>query len=111
MLGNCDNKGCCKTTELLLDVSANEVICQECGKAIKSMPDTMKKMLKQQGKIIRKNIQKSFMMGCSHCNANREIILDATNRTLCKVCGNEVKVHPIMREAMLQVKHLSKEDE
>ena len=101
MNGNCDNKGCGKTTELMLDVDTNEVVCQECGKPIKGIVETMKKMLKQQGKVIRSSIKKSFMMACRQCNANREVKLDrSTNKALCKVCGSEVSVHPIMLEAM-----------
>ena len=110
MLIVCDNKGCMKTTEALLDVDKNEVICQECGQAITNISAIMKKTLKTTGNIVRSAHKKAFMMGCKQCQANREVVLDASTNTVCKMCGAEIKVHAAMKQAMVELAKLNKEE-
>lgn len=110
MLINCDNKGCSKSTEALLNVETNEVICQECGQPIKNISNIMKRTLKATGNIIRSNLKKAFMMACRTCNANREVVLDASTNTVCKVCGTEIKVQAAMKQAMIELNKLNKEE-
>lgn len=111
MLLKCDNKGCCKDSEALLDVAKNQVICQECGQQIKNISDTMKRVLKNSGQIIRSAAKKAFMMGCTSCKANREVVFDESTNTVCKVCGAEIKVHPAMKQAMMEIRKLNTENE
>lgn len=99
-----------KGTDALLDVDTNEVICQECGKPITNISSVMKKTLKSMGQIVRNNVKKAFMMACKNCNANREVVLDSTNNTVCKVCGTEIKVHAAMKQAMVELSKINKED-
>jgi hypothetical protein len=88
-----------------------EVICCECGKAISNISAIMKNTLKQLGQIIRSAAKKAFMMGCKQCQANREVILDpTTNNTICKVCKSEIKVHAAMKQAMIELAKLNKDE-
>jgi len=96
----CTNKGCLKQTDALLDVETGEVICQECGKPIFGVSEYMKRTLKSGGQIVRKNEKKAFMVHCKSCNANRILVLDKDNNTICKTCHNKVAVHASFRIAM-----------
>jgi hypothetical protein len=103
MLINCDNKGCLQQNNALLNPETHEVICQECGKAIKGVSEPMKRTLKSFGQVLRLDERKAFMMACKNCNANREVLLDDKNNTVCRVCKGEIKVHSAMKQAILQV--------
>ena len=96
----CNNKGCLKTSEAKLDVKTMEVICQECGMAIKNISAAMKATLKQAGQIVRNNAKKAFMVLCKNCNANREVVLDEKETTLCKTCHQELKIPASFKIAM-----------
>ena len=99
----CDNKGCMQQSNALLNPETLEVICQECGKSIKSITEPMKRTLKSFGQVLRVDTRKAFMMACKNCNANREVILDDKNNTMCRICKSEIKVHAAMRQAILEV--------
>lgn len=97
-----------KSGNHLLNVQTNEVICCECGKPITNISPQMKYTLKISGQIVRSINKKAFMMGCKSCQANREVVLDeSTNNVICKVCGEEIKVHPAMKQAILETKKLN----
>lgn len=102
MLLNCNNKGCCKSGEHRLDTEINEVVCEFCGKVI-PISEPMKKALKTAKQVVNTNVKKAFMLGCQNCKANREVIWDeSTNTARCKICGNEIKVHAAMKQAMME---------
>ena len=103
MLISCDNKGCMQQTSALLNTKTLEVICGSCGKAIKSISEPMKRTLKSFGQILRTNEKKAFMMACKNCNANREVILNEKNETICRVCKDGIKVHAAMKQAIMEV--------
>ena len=103
MLINCDNKGCMQSTNALLDVVSMKVICGNCGEPIKNISEPMKRTLKSFGQVLRNEEKKAFMMACKNCNANREIVLSQDNKTVCKVCNSEVKVHAAMKQAILEI--------
>ena len=114
MLIACDNKGCMQSSNALLNVKTLEVICGECGQAVKGISEPMKRTLKSFGQVLRVDDRKAFMMACKACNANREVILDNDNGTICRVCKGEIKVHAAMKQAILEVgkklSSLDKED-
>ena len=91
---------CHKASNCLLDVKTNEVICQECGCSIRGLSKSMILCLKQNGQIVRNNERKGFMMACSSCHANREVVLDEKNNTICKICHEPIKVTPAFKLAM-----------
>lgn len=97
---NCNNKGCLKTSEALLDTKTTEVICIECGKAITNVSEAFKRALKQAGQIVRANLKKAFMLYCKKCNANREVILDNNNNTVCKNCHYPIAISASFKMAM-----------
>lgn len=63
----------------------------------------MKRVLISNGYIIRSEEKKAFTMGCRNCNANRQVVLDANDNTICKVCYEIINVHPAMKQAILEV--------
>lgn len=105
MLLTCNNKGCLKSSEAALDLQSYDVICRECGKSISNISESMKRALKSFGQILRTDNRKAFMMGCKSCNANREVVLDDKNNTICKICSSEIKVQPAMRQALIAMGH------
>lgn len=100
MLLTCDQKKCQKSSNALLDTKTNEVICQECNKPITNISDAMKRSLKSFGQIVRTSAKKAFMVYCRKCNANREIVLNKNNATVCKDCHSAVAVHAAFRQAL-----------
>lgn len=103
MLIQCTNKGCMQTTNALLDTKTLEVICQECGEPIANVSESMKRTLKSFGQIIRDDSRKAFMMACRNCHANREVVLDQDNNTVCGVCHQPINVHLAMKQAIMEI--------
>lgn len=99
MLIACTNKGCLKTSNALLDPETLEVICEECGQPISGISDAMKRTLKSFGQVIRSE-RKAFMLACHTCKANREVVMDQDNNTICKTCHNKIEVHAAFKLAM-----------
>jgi len=91
-----------KSSNARLDVETLEVICEECDRPISNITDTMKRVLKSHGQIIRTTSRQAFMMACKHCNANRQVVLDDKDQTICGICQNPINVHPAMKQAILQ---------
>lgn len=103
MLIYCSNKGCGATTDAKLNTETLEVMCEECGQPISNVSDMMKRVLKSSGQIIRDAQKKAFTMGCKSCNANRQVVLDEKDDTVCCVCGVHINVHPAMKQAILEI--------
>lgn len=102
MLITCNNQGCFKQSDALLNPETLEVICQECHKSITNVSESMKRVLKSSGQIVRQN-KRAFTLECRACRANREVVVDQNNNTLCKVCHGPIKVHESFRLAMEEV--------
>jgi hypothetical protein len=100
MLISCTNRGCLKNTNALLDLATKDVICQECGQPIANVSESMKRTLKSFGQIVRSAEKKAFMINCKQCHANREVVLDSSNKTVCKICKSPIVVHAAFRQAM-----------
>jgi len=92
-----------KTSDAQLNTETLDVICLECKRPITNISETMKRVLKSSGQIVRDNEKKAFTMGCKVCNANRQVVLDDNNNTICSICENTINVHPAMRQAILEV--------
>jgi hypothetical protein len=109
MLVTCNNKGCLKASNALLNEETGEVICQECGQPITNVTGMMKRALKSFGQIIRAE-RKAFLQGCRSCKANREVVLNENNETICKVCHNPIQIHEAFKLAMEEAGKLEKID-
>lgn len=109
MLVNCNNKGCMQASNALLDVDSMEVICQECGKPITNLAETMKRALKSFGQIVRTE-RKAFMLACNACKANREVVMTQDNKTICKTCHEPIEIHASFKLAMEEAGGLEKVD-
>lgn len=103
MLIACTNKGCMQTTNALLNTETLEVICADCGQSISNVSESMRRTLKSFGQIIRTDQKKAFMMACRTCNANREVVLNDKNETVCGICGDVINVHPAMKQAIAEI--------
>ena len=99
MLIPCNNKGCLKSSAALLNTETMEVLCSECGQVISNISEPMKRTLKSFGQIVRNLDKKAFVVACTQCNANRQVVIDNDN-TVCSVCGFSIKVHPAMKNAI-----------
>ncbi len=100
MLISCDNKGCLKGSNALLKEDTMEVVCQECGLPITNISDSMKRALKSFGQIVRSNERKAFLLHCKSCRANRDVVLDQNNDTICKICYSLISITPAFKIAM-----------
>ena len=105
MLILCNNKGCMLSSNALFNTETKEVICQECGSPISNISDAMKRALKNFGQIVRASEKKAFMVNCHNCNANRELVLDQDNKTICKICHKQIVIHAAFRTAMEEAGH------
>ena len=102
MLITCDNKGCMQSTNAKLKVDTLEVICEDCKRPITNISETMKRVLKSEGQILRDHEKKAFTMGCKSCNANRQVVLNDDDDTVCNVCASIINVHPAMKQAIVE---------
>lgn len=86
----------------LLNKETKEVMCSECKKVINGVTENMKRVLLSSGQIVRDEYRKAFTMACKNCNANRQVVLDKKGATVCNICGNDIGVHPAMKQAILE---------
>jgi hypothetical protein len=91
-----------QSTNAKLRVDTLEVICADCKQPIINVSDTMKRVLKSEGQILRDEERKAFTMGCKSCNANRQVVLNDDDETVCNVCANVINVHPAMKQAIVE---------
>lgn len=103
----CTNKGCLSYSEAKLNVDTNEVICDNCGKTVDNLTSIMRNALKQNGQIVRKS-NKKLMLACNKCHANREIVLDQNNKTICSICHTEIQVYAQFKMAIKEAGGLRK---
>ena len=87
----CDNKGCGKQQEPMLDLDTNEVICSECGKPIKCVTQFAKVQMRALGQIKRSgDRQKAFSVKCPHCEKEGQPKCGDGDKLLCSICGKEL---------------------
>ena len=109
MLITCTNKGCLQASNALLNEATQDIICGECGGVISNVSDAMKRAMKSFGQIVRSE-RKAFMLACGACKANREVVLDQNNDTLCKTCHEPITIHAAFKIAMEEAGGLEKVD-
>lgn len=86
----CDNKGCGKQMEPLLDPDTNKVECTECGKEIHNISSFAKTSMKGLGQLKKVNTQKAFAVNCLSCNKQDVPKVDSDGRVVCGVCGQHL---------------------
>jgi hypothetical protein len=84
----------------LLNVDTMEVICTACNGPVNNISESMKRALKSFGQILKTDIKKAFVMACRKCNANREVVMNAKEETICKICKGPIRVHAAMKQAI-----------
>lgn len=80
MLVRCNLK--CKydtSTNALLDVETNEVVCEYCGDILNDISEYAKKAMKSNGDIVRKKKGKAFAFDCLECKKQRQVIVKDGN--------------------------------
>lgn len=84
----CDNKGCGRDMEPLLNVETNSVECTECGREVKSVHQFTKTQMKSLGQIKRDNkVKEAFSVQCKTCVKENAPILGPNQEILCSVCN------------------------
>jgi len=83
----CDNKGCGKNTEPLLNLETNEAECVDCGGVIKSITSFAKIQLKSLGQIKRDDKkQQAFSVQCKACKKAAVPEINSEGTILCSLC-------------------------
>lgn len=91
----CDNKGCGKDQEPVLDIETDQVLCSECGKAIKSVTQFAKNTMKTLGQIKRQGKkQQAFAVKCLKCNKENPPKINEENQIVCGFCNAELSHLP-----------------
>ena len=90
-LMHCDNKGCGKDQEPLLDTQTNEVYCVECNRVINSVTHFAKVQMKTLGQIKRDEKQRqAFAVECASCKKKSAPVLTKEDRVQCSLCHTDI---------------------
>lgn|SRR5690554_2407285 len=86
----CDNKGCRKEQEPLLNIETNEVECTECGKDIKSVSYFIKVQMKSLGQV-KKDEKRSqaFATKCKFCSKTAPPVVKS-DKIHCSLCDEHL---------------------
>jgi hypothetical protein len=60
------------TTDGLLDLETDKVMCSTCGDEIQGVSSFTRSSMKLNGEVIRAKSKKAFVFGCLTCNKNVE---------------------------------------
>lgn len=86
----CDNKGCRKEVEPLLDKSDNKIYCPECNNVINNVTEFMKNQMVSLGQIKRQQKkQQAFSVKCISCQKENPPILKK-GKLYCQICDTEI---------------------
>jgi hypothetical protein len=86
----CDNKGCGKDNEPVLDKDTGSVLCTECGKEIKSITDFAKRQMVALGQIRRtEKKRQAWAVKCDSCKKEAQPKLE-NNKLICSACNKEL---------------------
>lgn len=106
---SCDNKGCFKGQEALLDVKTNQVICTECGKDISNISSFTKRALKDSGQIKKDQPNnKAFGVKCSKCQKTVSPVLTPNKKIVCSSCSEELELSVPFKTMLLHTLTVSK---
>lgn len=85
----CNNKGCGKSQEPLLDKISNDVYCTECGEVIDNVTVFTKNAMRGMGQIKRDDgkAKLAFAIKCDTCGHKEQPKL-ANNQLACKKCDH-----------------------
>lgn len=99
---------CFKLSEGRLDKKTNEVVCQKCSKPIQNITDYSKRMLADNGQVIRENrIEGGYF--CDNCEKSTDIALNDDNETVCVNCEKFMDVTRFVKHLLeLENKTLKK---
>jgi len=88
----CDNKDCRKEMMPVIDRDTNEVFCTECGLAVNTVSDFMKRQMVQLNQVRRDDRrQLAYSVKCSKCNKEGPPILDEKGKELlCSYCKEQM---------------------
>ncbi len=97
----CDNKGCGKEQESLLDLETNEAICVACGKSINRITNFTKTQMKNLGQVKRQTkSQESLAIKCNSCQKHGRPKINQ-NKIMCAFCSTELTELSIPFKQML----------
>lgn len=86
---HCNNAGCKKECEPVLDVATNEVHCTECGKVMEVNHFT-KVSMRSIGQIQRlEKLQQAFSVKCNFCKKETAPTVK-NDKVYCTVCNNHL---------------------
>lgn len=85
----CNNKGCHKYQEPLLDIKNDVVLCSECNKPIDNVTVFAKTKMKDLGQIYRgaATKQQAFAVQCKNCNKQATPKVEKGKNLVCPHCG------------------------
>lgn len=86
----CNNKGCGKHQEPVLNIKDNEVYCSECGKKIAGVSHFTKIQMKTLGQV-KKPAKTAYSVRCDKCKQDGLPKLDNNKKLVCAGCDNELK--------------------
>jgi Zn finger protein HypA/HybF involved in hydrogenase expression len=94
MIITCTNKGCFKSSEALLDLNTNEVICRECGNPIQQVTSFAKVSLKSLGQTTKGQKKvRQLEFDCLSCNKKVQPMLK-NGKIICSECKKEMENVP-----------------
>ena len=87
----CNNKGCYKEQEPLLDIENNLVHCTECGLEIKDVSKFVKVQMQTIGQVKREIVNQTFAVKCTECNKSATPKLEK-GELVCKFCAHKLEL-------------------
>jgi len=89
---------CGNPVEAKLDVSTNQIICQECGEEIENMSDFAKAQMKSNGDVVRNDAlhkvpEGGMQVECGSCQKSMVALLNKKDdKAYCPKCGEKQKL-------------------
>lgn len=100
---HCDNKGCFKEQEPLLNTETDEVLCSECSKPIKRVTSFAKTQMKALGQIYRgpDKKQQAYAVLCQSCNKQATPQINAKKELVCPHCQKQHQLSGPFKQMLL----------
>jgi hypothetical protein len=87
----CDNKGCYKQGEHVVDKTTNQVICIDCGKEIKNITSFTKTQMISLGQVRKaEKTKQAWSVKCEACLKETPPKLSKDNKLVCGGCAKEL---------------------
>lgn len=106
MLLKCNNAGCFNLSDVKLDQESNEIICLACGKSLKNMTETTKKMLRDAKEFLKKDKPRgAFSVNCKNCKRTVTPLRQKKgNKYFCPECEKELELSEAFKNAISNFK-------